>query len=76
MMGPALSARMSQERRGKARLERLAESERRNGVSRETVEAHAEELEALRRRVAKLEKEGQDLVEADAVDGGYGQPGD
>ena len=47
-----------------------------NRALRETVEAQADELEALRRRVAKLEVHGQLPGENDSVDGDPGQTGD
>ena len=42
---------------------------------RETVEAQAEEMEALRRQVAELEAEGKPGGD-DAADGGQGQAGE
>ena len=55
---------------------RAAALEQENRELRETVEAQAEELEALRRRVAELGERPQTPGGADAVDGGQGQPGD
>ncbi len=58
------------------REDRSAELEEENRELRDTVQAQAEELAALRRKVAELEEEGQELAEAAAVDGVQGQPGD
>ena len=57
-------------------LRDLAALEQENRGLRETVEAQAEELEALRQRVAELGEQGPPPGRADAVDGGQGQPGD
>ncbi len=56
---------------GKSPEHRAAQLERENRELRETVEAQAVELEALRRQVAEL---GQQAGEDDAVDGGHGLP--
>ncbi len=56
--------------------ERAAALELENWTLRETVEAQAEELEALRRQVAKLEERAQIASEAAAIDGGKGQSED
>ena len=53
-----------------------AELERENREFRETVEAQAEELAALRRQVAELEERAQIAGQDVAVDGGRGQPGE
>ncbi len=58
------------------REERSAVLEAENRELRETVQAQADELDALRRQVSELEEEGQEPGGADAVDGGRGQPGD
>ena len=50
--------------------------EQENWELRETVEAQAEELEALRRRVAESGEPEQSPGGADAVDGGQGLPGE
>ena len=55
--------------------ERTAALEQENRELRETVEAQAEELEALRRQVEELEKRAQPPGEADAVDGEQAQRG-
>lgn len=60
---------------GKVRQERLAESERGNWVSRETVETQEGEPETLGRRGSDRGERGQPLDEADAVDGRQRQPG-
>ena len=54
---------------------RAAVLEEENRELREAVEAQAEELETLRRRVAGLEEEGQQPGGSDPVDGGQGQAG-
>ncbi|MYC37876.1 MAG: hypothetical protein F4X66_13335 [Chloroflexi bacterium] len=61
---------------GESQHDLVAALERENRELRETVEAQAEELEALRRRVAEQEERNQPQGGADAVDGGQGQPGD
>ena len=54
----------------------VAALERENLELRDTVEAQAEELEALRRQVAELEGRTQLPPGDNAVGGGQGQPGD
>ena len=54
----------------------VAALERENRELRETVEAQAEELETLRRRVAELDERAQEPDKTDAVDGSEGQPGE
>ena len=61
---------------GESQHDLVAALERENRELRETVEAQAEELEALRRRVAEQEERNQPQGGADAVDGGQGHPGD
>ena len=61
---------------GETQQDRAAALEQENRTLRETVEAQAEELEALRRRVAEMQERAQIAGEDVAVDGGYGQPGD
>ena len=53
----------------------LAALEQENRELRETVQAQAEELDALRRQITDLEERAQLLDGVDAVDGGQGQPG-
>ena len=55
---------------------RAARLEEENRELREMVEAQAEELEVLRRRVAGLEDRGHPAGGVDAVDGDQGRPGD
>ena len=54
----------------------VAALERENRELRETVEAQAVELEALRRQVSEQEEREQPTAGDDAVDGGQGQTGD
>jgi len=61
---------------GESRRERVAALERENRELRETVEAQAEELDALRRQVAEQEEREQPTPGDDVVGGGQGQPGD
>ena len=61
---------------GETLEQRSAASEEKNRELRETVEAQAEELAALRRRVAELGEWGQPPGGTDAVDGDRGQPED
>jgi len=61
---------------GESQHDSVAALERENRELRETVEAQAEELDALRRQVAELEERGQPQAGDDAVGGGQGQPGD
>ncbi len=61
---------------GESQHDLVAALERENRELRETVEAQAQELDALRRQVAELEERGQPQAGDDAVGGGQGQPGD
>ena len=61
---------------GESQHDRVAALEQENRELRETVEAQAQELDALRRQVADLEERDQPMPGDDAVDGGQGQPGD
>ena len=61
---------------GESRHGRMAELEQENRELRETVEAQAEELEALRRRVAEQEERWQPQTGDDVVEGGQGHPED
>ena len=59
---------------GESPEHRAAQLERENRELRETVEAQAVELEALRRQVAELGQQEQRADEDDTVDGGQGLP--
>ena len=61
---------------GESPLDRVAALEQENRELRETVEAQAEELDALRRQVAELEERGQPTPGDDAVDRPLGTTGD
>ena len=61
---------------GESPHDRVAALEEENRKLRETVEAQAVELEALRRKVSELEEREQMPDGGDAVDGGQGQHGE
>ena len=64
----------AEEDQGESPGHRAAQLERENRELRETVEAQAVELEALRRQVAELGQQEQRADEDDTVDGGQGLP--
>ena len=61
---------------GESQHDSVAALERENRELRETVEAQAEELEALRRQVSEQGERESPPGEDDAADGGQGQPGE
>ena len=75
--GPSIAAGDDAEKDAGETLQgRAAALEEENRELRETVEAQAEELELLRRRIAELEERDQSQGGADAVARGQGNPGE
>ena len=74
--GPGIAAGDGRgEDAAETREERPVALEQENRELRETVQAQAEELAALRRQVAELDEEGQEPDEAGTVDGEQAQRG-